>query len=650
MKKFLLLVAAVFACAMGMAAQQTLTIYEDAASTNSYVPIYGYWCDSYLKCEFVVPSTELTAMTGKDIKQLTWYLSEAPSSTSGNGWGPANFKIFMKEVEETTLSAYTGLEGATVVYEGSLNPTGLTELNIEFTNPYDYNGGNLLIGVYNTAKGAYMSTSFIGESVTGACVQGYNSSSLEDVSANVRDFIPKTTFTYGDPLPYAASVTPASLDFGKVQPGDSKVLNVKVKNNGLNAFTPSLSADAPFSAGEATEIASGAELEIPVTFAPTTLGAYSRILTVNCGEAGEFTVALSGLCSDELELVVCDGTATSSYTPFYGSYYDTEDTRSQMIYPADMLTDLVGAEILGIKFHPRYNINFTDGKLQVSVGETETNAFTLTDGAIENPVTGLTTVASLNPVSENYIWEITFNEPYKYEGGNLAVETLVTEEGAYSSTTFYGVATEDYLTFYEYDSWSGTHTCSGWKVLPKMTVVYKKAAVEPTEPVYYVVGGFNGWSQQEGMVEIGEAGASITVEAQDLENPDDQNQEFKIITAAQDGGWIWYGGQDANGAGYFGITEELLGQPITLDDGTAPAVQNFRLPAAGTYTIKLVEERNVVEGLKMVVTKETVTAIDNIKSDVKGDNNYYNLMGQKMNGNNLPAGIYIHNGKKIIVR
>jgi hypothetical protein len=35
---------------------------------------------------------------------------------------------------------------------------------------------------------------------------------------------------------------------------------------------------------------------------------------------------------------------------------------------------------------------------------------------------------------------------------------------------------------------------------------------------------------------------------------------------------------------------------------------------------------------------------------VKGDNNYYNLMGQKMNGNNLPAGIYIHNGKKIIVR
>jgi hypothetical protein len=32
------------------------------------------------------------------------------------------------------------------------------------------------------------------------------------------------------------------------------------------------------------------------------------------------------------------------------------------------------------------------------------------------------------------------------------------------------------------------------------------------------------------------------------------------------------------------------------------------------------------------------------------DGAYYNLMGQKMNANNLPAGIYIHNGQKIIIR
>jgi hypothetical protein len=29
---------------------------------------------------------------------------------------------------------------------------------------------------------------------------------------------------------------------------------------------------------------------------------------------------------------------------------------------------------------------------------------------------------------------------------------------------------------------------------------------------------------------------------------------------------------------------------------------------------------------------------------------YYNIMGQKMDANNLPAGIYIHNGKKVLVK
>ena len=44
------------------------------------------------------------------------------------------------------------------------------------------------------------------------------------------------------------------------------------------------------------------------------------------------------------------------------------------------------------------------------------------------------------------------------------------------------------------------------------------------------------------------------------------------------------------------------------------------------------------------------TSIEEISADVKGDNRYYNMMGQQVDGNNLPAGIYIHNGKKILVK
>lgn len=47
------------------------------------------------------------------------------------------------------------------------------------------------------------------------------------------------------------------------------------------------------------------------------------------------------------------------------------------------------------------------------------------------------------------------------------------------------------------------------------------------------------------------------------------------------------------------------------------------------------------------------TGIDDVvieKTQPKGDDNYYDLMGRKMNPDRLPAGIYIHNGKKILVR
>lgn len=44
------------------------------------------------------------------------------------------------------------------------------------------------------------------------------------------------------------------------------------------------------------------------------------------------------------------------------------------------------------------------------------------------------------------------------------------------------------------------------------------------------------------------------------------------------------------------------------------------------------------------------TGVDEVKAVTTESNVYYNLMGQKFDGNNLPAGIYIHNGQKVIVK
>ena len=72
-----------------------------------------------------------------------------------------------------------------------------------------------------------------------------------------------------------------------------------------------------------------------------------------------------------------------------------------------------------------------------------------------------------------------------------------------------------------------------------------------------------------------------------------------------------------------------------------------------TYEVQVqaVNEYGVSAWTESVIfTTKTKTSINEIVTEVKGDNIYYNLMGQKMNPANLPAGIYIHNGQKVIVK
>ena len=186
----MLLLVALFSLT-GARAQEELTVYENATGTNGYVPVYGYYADAYNKCEFVIPANELSDMQGGTISQMTFYLS-SPASDS---WGSAEFQVFMKEVNDATISAFSGTADATIVYEGSLDGTQ-SEMTIEFTPEYQYQGGNLLVGIYQTETGSYKSATFTGAEVSGASISGYSYSSFDAISATQRNFVPKTTFTY----------------------------------------------------------------------------------------------------------------------------------------------------------------------------------------------------------------------------------------------------------------------------------------------------------------------------------------------------------------------------------------------------------------------------------------------------------------------
>nr|MCR4826139.1 fibronectin type III domain-containing protein [Bacteroidales bacterium] len=214
MKKFLLfLMFALFCVPWAANAQDTLTVHDENTTTNSYVPVWGLWADNSLQCEIVYPASELEEMAGGVISALKFY-TNSTSTNIGNASASSNwdgtFTIFMKEVEATTLSDFTGTTGATTVLEAQIGVVN-GEMTIEFTNPYTYGGGNLLVGIYYATGGHYCSVTWVGNSVTGASIYGRSGQSY---SATQGNFIPKTTFIYtpGE----AACAKPESIEVSEV--------------------------------------------------------------------------------------------------------------------------------------------------------------------------------------------------------------------------------------------------------------------------------------------------------------------------------------------------------------------------------------------------------------------------------------------------
>ena len=130
-----------------------LTIFGSSTQTRSDLPIYGYNADtSGDQCEFVVPASLLSSMNGKNITGLKFY-------TATFSWGTniPEYKVYLKEVASTTLSAFSGDTDATTVYTGTLSLADGV-MTVTFAEPYEYNGGNLLIGTKVSKTGSYRPT------------------------------------------------------------------------------------------------------------------------------------------------------------------------------------------------------------------------------------------------------------------------------------------------------------------------------------------------------------------------------------------------------------------------------------------------------------------------------------------------------------
>ncbi len=162
----------------------------DGNTTSSYLPVYGTWYDatSGQHNQMIYPASELTSLVGKDITSMTFY---APNGIQFSG-GSGTFSI-----GTTSTNAFSSATALTdnVTAVATVVPAGETEWVITFSEPYTYEGGNLLVQV-DTQTGTYSGTYFTGmEMGSNLGFYSYNSNNY-----NVT-VLPKVTFTYEESGP-----------------------------------------------------------------------------------------------------------------------------------------------------------------------------------------------------------------------------------------------------------------------------------------------------------------------------------------------------------------------------------------------------------------------------------------------------------------
>ena len=469
MKKFLLSFAVLAASAFALGAE-TLTVANGTAN-NNFIPFNTPWWDTNdVTTQVIYPASMINDMEGAEISAIKFYVYGDIDAAAS-----AKCQLSMGTTDQSAFVTSTAITGLTVVKsEFTGFEAGATEVEIEFDQPYVYEGGNLVFECKVIEKGTWKHNYFYGEN------QAEKVSMSTKGATSGLNFMPKTTFTYTVELQdYAATVDVNELNFGKANPDTEKEMTVTLKNKGANAFTPTISGlQAPFSTTyEAAELASKTSVVIPVKFAPTATGEYTGTMTIDCGDAGSFQVALSGNCVNEYEMTICDGTATNEYLPIYGTYCDTQGTLAQMLYPAEMLSDAMGAKITSIKFYNNTAFTKSLGTIELALKETTETAYT-TESAIATPsnlVTELTTVSSIETATGDTGLTFELAEPFTYEGGNLAVQTLVTTAGGWAGTKFYGTNMDANTGYTQWNTYSGTSNHMS-QFLPKMTIIYTKEA------------------------------------------------------------------------------------------------------------------------------------------------------------------------------
>ncbi len=312
------------ACEFTPSAYTYLTV-NDGTTTNSYVPVYGYFsAAANLGGQFIIPAANLNDVQNKVIKKLTFY-----SNTSEYDYAEAEFDVCVKEISDATMpsSMYAWDSSWTTVYSGKLAVVG-GKMNISFTTDYNYNGSNLLVGIHKTStdkSGSNYNVSFYGN---------YSSSYMSNYApnGNRQKFQPKTTIGYqaktGSELKVfdgetELTASPASFDFGLATAGTTHTFTLK--NTAATPYVATISSEnLTVSPTELTPTVEGVTFTVAMPEQDIT---DETVVITPASESGlePFTINVSGTLRDASKLYQeFNTTSLPAGWTTNGSWYFTE--------------------------------------------------------------------------------------------------------------------------------------------------------------------------------------------------------------------------------------------------------------------------------------------------------------------------------------
>ena len=162
---------------------------------NAYIPICASAIDYTTKSQFIIPAADLDSLLYANISKMTF----CATSETGD-MGTATFDVLIGELDGVTVfdnyEFFDWLE-MTKVYSGSLSVSG-SKMEITLAAPYQYMGGDLLIGFVETASGSTSSYfGWYGASTTGySAYGGYEMTAYGYTDYSRYKYMPKTTFSY----------------------------------------------------------------------------------------------------------------------------------------------------------------------------------------------------------------------------------------------------------------------------------------------------------------------------------------------------------------------------------------------------------------------------------------------------------------------